>query len=116
MRHPINLEEAEACFGIERVYKHRRGKESRRRATVYMASERCIDCGKLGYRTEDAARVIISRMLKNGTLSGPDAFTFRPYMCHHGWWHTGHDPKSRRVFHDLAVRLQSIPMGGAVLT
>jgi hypothetical protein len=104
VNHPVNLEEAEANFGIERVYRHRKNKESRRRKTVYMTPELCLDCGKQGYRSEEAARIIISRMLKNGTLSGPDAFTFKPYLCHHGWWHTGHDPKSRRVFHELAAR------------
>lgn len=86
-------------FGLERVYKPKRKKQERRQASVGMTRERCIHCEKWGYRTEEAARLIIGRMLYNGSLHGPNVFTFKPYLCVHGWWHTGHDYKSQMIIH-----------------
>lgn len=91
---PINLEEAEALYGLERMPKRKR--RERKYKAVGMARKRCLHCNKIGYYTEESARVIIGRMLHNGTLTGPDAYTFRPYLCTHGFWHTGHDAQSRR--------------------
>ncbi len=106
MSHPFNLAEAEATFGIERIYKrHRRVTQSKRPA-LDMKYQSCWDCGKQGYFTEEAARVVISRMLRNGTLSGPDSFSFKPYLCPHGFWHTGHDPASKKIFRDLELKIK----------
>lgn len=105
-KRPADLEDAELLFNNERVYKRRRLRIAHQNS-VDMTPQRCLDCDKLGFLTEQAARIVISRMLTNGTLQGPDSFSFRPYLCFHGWWHTGHDPNSRRVFRNLAAQHHS---------
>jgi hypothetical protein len=95
VRTPFNLEEAEADFGIERVRKPQR--RERRTTAVGMTRKKCLLCDKWGYYSEEAARIIIGRMLRNGSLNGPDMYTFRPYECENGWWHTGHDSKARHM-------------------
>lgn len=101
MKTPINLEEAEANFGIERVYRHRRNRESTRRRATFAQPVHCEVCDKRGYRTEDTARIVISQMLQCGRLADADAFSFRPYQCSNGWWHTGHDGKTKRLFREF---------------
>jgi hypothetical protein len=91
MKTPHNLEEAEELFGLERSHKRPRRPKQR----IEMSRKRCLDCGKWGFHSVAASRIIISRMLVRGKLSGPDMYTFRPYLCSHGWWHIGHDPKAR---------------------
>jgi hypothetical protein len=101
VKSPRNLEEAEANFGIERIYRHRKQKESTRRRATFAAPVHCDDCGKRGYRDEEAARIVIGQMLHCGRLTDNEAFSFKPYQCPHGWWHTGHDPNTRRLFRRL---------------
>lgn len=101
MRRPIDLEEAEASFGIERVYRHRRNKESKRRRTTFSTPVHCETCGKRGYRDEESARIVIGHMINCGRLSDNEAFSFKPYRCSQGWWHTGHDPKIKNLFRKI---------------
>jgi hypothetical protein len=99
MKTPVNLEEAEETFGLERVYRNRRKrKEVTRPRTTFASPVHCEACGKRGYRDEESARFVIGHMIQCGRLTDNEAFTFRPYMCAHGWWHTGHDPSTRRIF------------------
>jgi hypothetical protein len=98
MKYPLSLEEAEATFGIERVKRHKtKQKESRRVKSISLHAVFCPDCGKLGYQTEEAARMIIRKMLDRGRLGDANAYSFHPYLCGHGWWHTGHNPRVIRI-------------------
>ena len=101
MKTPINLQEAEAAFGIERVYRHRKNKESMRRRLTFAMPVHCDACNKRGYRNEDTARIVIGQMLNCGRLTDAEAFSFKPYQCTQGWWHTGHDPNTKRIFRRL---------------
>lgn len=94
---PINLEQAEAEFGNERVYRRGRKRDFLPQEAQSTKGIFCRDCGKLGYESESAARIIIGRMLRNRTLSGPESYSFRPYLCVHGYWHNGHDYRSRQA-------------------
>jgi hypothetical protein len=108
MKTPRNLEEAEETFGLERVYKSRRRKETTKPRTTYAAPVQCESCNKRGYRDEESARFVIGHMIQCGRLTDDEAFAFRPYMCPHGWWHTGHDPNTRRLFRPLKQNV-SVP-------
>jgi hypothetical protein len=93
--HLANLQEAEDLFGIERFRKPKKRHKEQHYKETCLAHTDCAFCDKRGYDSEEAARIIIGRMLHNGSLSGPGVYTFRPYMCAQGYWHTGHSSKSR---------------------
>lgn len=101
VKRPADLEDAELASTTERPRKQRYRPQKSNHRMPFMTPSYCPDCGKKGYHSEEAARIVIGRMLANGTLNDPDVFSFRPYMCVHGWWHTGHDPKSRRLIRNL---------------
>jgi hypothetical protein len=93
MRSNRNLEGHDLIFRVEREY--RRPKREKRKKVQPPAMRKCSICDKWGYFTEDDARIVVGRMLKSGALKGPNTYTFHPYLCPHGFWHLGHDSRSR---------------------
>ena len=96
MATPTNLAEALESFGNDRVY---RGKSRKNGSTqTRLVREWCVDCDKWGYLSKEAARIVISRMLREGVLMGEDTFCFAPYQCPRSkLWHNGHDAHTKQL-------------------
>jgi len=84
-----DITHAELNTGTVRQRFNRRYRKHPKPQTLPKRGDYCLDCGKDGYKTEEAAREALGRMARAGKLVEAGSFAVRPYICPHGWWHFG---------------------------
>jgi hypothetical protein len=71
--------------------------------------ERCLDCDKRGYSSEEHARRAIAHLIATRSLTGEGTYAMEPYLCPHGFWHIGRNMRTRQIIEEY-LRTGRLPV------
>ncbi len=86
-KYDADLEELNT--GPIRFHSPRHFKKNPKPQQVSHTGKYCLDCGKQGHASIEAAREVIGNAARLGRLTAAGSYAIHPYLCPHGWWHVG---------------------------